>query len=38
MNLHLAPDIEAGLLEQAQENGLSLEAYVEQVGVEIIRP
>ncbi|HXW13240.1 MAG TPA: hypothetical protein VEN79_01920 [Terriglobia bacterium] len=31
MHLDLTPDVEAELLAQAQENGLSLEAYIEQV-------
>jgi hypothetical protein len=31
MKVELAPDVQAGLLAQAQANGLSLEAYVEQV-------
>jgi hypothetical protein len=31
MKLELTPDVQAGLLAQAQESGLSLEAYVEQV-------
>ena len=31
VKLELTPDIQAGLLAQAQQNGLSLEAYAEQV-------
>jgi len=31
MHLDLTPDVEAGLLAQAQENGLPLEDYVELV-------
>jgi hypothetical protein len=31
MKLELAPEVQAGLLAQAQESGLSLEAYVELV-------
>jgi hypothetical protein len=31
MKVELTPDVQAGLLAQAQESGLSLEAYVEQV-------
>jgi hypothetical protein len=31
MHLELTPDLQAGLLAQAQESGLSLEAYVERV-------
>ena len=31
MKLELAPEVQAGLLSQARENGLSLEAYAEQV-------
>ena len=31
MKLELAPEVQAGLLSQAQENGLSLEAFAEQV-------
>jgi hypothetical protein len=31
VKVELTPDVQAGLLEQAQESGLSLEAYVEQV-------
>jgi hypothetical protein len=31
VKLELAPDVQAGLLAQAQESGLSLEAYVELV-------
>ncbi len=31
VKLELTPDVQAGLLLQAQENGLSLEAYVEHV-------
>jgi hypothetical protein len=31
MKLELTPDVQEGLLAQAQESGLSLEAYVEQV-------
>ena len=31
MHLDLTPEIQAGLLAQAQESGLSLEAYVTQV-------
>ncbi|HEY4365151.1 MAG TPA: hypothetical protein VGN17_29585 [Bryobacteraceae bacterium] len=37
VKLELAPDIEAGLLTKAQANGLSLEAYVEQVLREQVR-
>jgi hypothetical protein len=31
VKLELTPDVQAGLLAQAQESGLSLEAYVELV-------
>jgi hypothetical protein len=31
VKLELAPEVQAGLLAQAQDNGLSLEAYVERV-------
>ena len=31
MRLELTPEVEAGLLNQAQENGMSLEAFAEQV-------
>lgn len=31
MKLELTPEVQAGLLSQAQENGLSLEAFAEQV-------
>ena len=31
VKLQLKPEVEAGLLAQAQERGLSLEAYLEQV-------
>lgn len=31
VKLQLKPDVEAGLLAQAQARGLSLEAYLEQV-------
>ena len=31
MKLELSPDVQAGLLVQAQESGLSLEAFAEQV-------
>lgn len=31
MKVELPPDVQAGLLAQAQESGVSLEAYVEQV-------
>ena len=31
VKVELTPDVQAGLLAQAQESGLSLEAYVEQV-------
>ena len=31
VTLELRPEVEAGLLAQAQASGLSLEAYVEQV-------
>jgi hypothetical protein len=31
MKLELAPEVQAGLLAQAQESGLSLEAFAEQV-------
>lgn len=31
VKVELPPDVQAGLLAQAQEGGLSLEAYVEQV-------
>ena len=31
VRLDLAPDVEAGLIAQAQARGLSLEAYLEQV-------
>ena len=31
VKLQLKPDVEAGLLTQAQARGLSLEAYLEQV-------
>jgi hypothetical protein len=31
VKLELTSDVQAGLLAQAQESGLSLEAYVEQV-------
>jgi hypothetical protein len=37
VHLELTPDIQAGLLAQAQESGLSLEAYVEQVLRERVR-
>ena len=37
MHLDLTPEMQAGLLAQAQESGLSLEAYVEQVLRERIR-
>jgi hypothetical protein len=37
VNLNLNPDVQAGLLAQAQESGLSLEAYVEQVLEERVR-
>ena len=37
MKLELAPEIQAGLLAQAEENGLSLEAYAEQVLRERVR-
>jgi hypothetical protein len=37
MVVELAPEIQAGLLAQAQESGLSLEAYVEQVLRERVR-
>lgn len=31
MKVELTPDVQAGLLAQAQNSGLSLEAYVERV-------
>ncbi len=31
VNLQLKPDVEAGLIAQAQARGLSLETYLEQV-------
>jgi predicted HicB family RNase H-like nuclease len=31
MKLELTPELQAGLLAQARQNGLSLEAYAEQV-------
>ena len=31
IRLELTPEVEAGLLNQAQENGMSLEAFAEQV-------
>jgi hypothetical protein len=31
VKLELTPDVQAGLLAQAQETGLSLEAYLEQL-------
>jgi hypothetical protein len=31
MKLELTPDVQAGLLSQAQESGLSLEAFAEKV-------
>jgi hypothetical protein len=31
VKVELTPDVQAGLLAQAQESGLSLEAYVEHV-------
>lgn len=31
VKVELTPDVQAGLLAQAQTNGLSLEAYVERV-------
>jgi hypothetical protein len=31
VKVELTPDVQAGLLAQAQHSGLSLEAYVEQV-------
>ena len=31
VKVKLTPDVQAGLLAQAQQSGLSLEAYVEQV-------
>ena len=31
MKVELAPEVQAGLLTQARESGLSLEAYIEQV-------
>jgi hypothetical protein len=31
MKLELTPEVEAGLLAQAQESGMSLEAFIEQV-------
>ncbi len=31
MKLELTPEVQAGLLAQAQESGLSLEAFAEQV-------
>jgi hypothetical protein len=31
MKLELTPEVQAGLLSQARENGLSLEAFAEQV-------
>ena len=31
MKLELTPDLQAGLMAQAQQNGLSLEAYAEQI-------
>ena len=37
VKLELAPDLEAALLAQAQESGLSLEAYAELVLREKIR-
>ena len=38
VKLELTPDIQAGLLAQAQARGLSLEAYAEQVLCERIHP
>jgi hypothetical protein len=42
VKVELTPDVQAGLLAQAQESGLSLEAYVAQVlrerSREIARP
>ena len=37
VHLDLSPDVQAGLLARAQESGLSLEAYVEQVLSERVR-
>jgi len=37
MRVELPPDVQAGLLAQAQESGLSLEAYVEQVLRECVQ-
>lgn len=37
MHLDLTPEMQAGLLAQAQESGLSIEAYVEQVLRERVR-
>ena len=34
VKVELPPDVQAGLLAQARESGLSLEAYVEQVLLE----
>ncbi|HEY3839956.1 MAG TPA: hypothetical protein VGL72_25470 [Bryobacteraceae bacterium] len=31
MNVLLTPDVQAGLMVQAEKSGLSLEAYVEQI-------
>jgi hypothetical protein len=38
VNLELTPDVQADLLVQARESGLSLEAYIEQVIQERVRP
>jgi len=37
MKLELTPELQAGLLVQAQRNGLSLEAYARQVLLERVR-
>jgi hypothetical protein len=37
VKLELTPDVQAGLLAQAYESGLSLEAYAEQVLRERVR-
>lgn len=37
MKLELTPELQAGLLVQAQRNGVSLEAYARQVLLERVR-
>jgi hypothetical protein len=37
MKLELTPELQAGLLAQAQQNGLTLEAYAERVLRERVR-